>query len=99
MLQGGSLDVRRSALSLRRRRIDLGSGLGDDRALGVDLASEAGDGRVLGANARPSRVDCVLIVAIVDRGEQVTLVDDLVVYHWNRGQMAHRLGRDDRGVG
>ncbi len=99
MLEGGPLDLGLSALDLRRRRIDLGPGLGDDRALGLDLAGEAGDGRVLGANARPGRVEGVLIVAIVDRSEQVALVDDLVVHHRNRGQVAHRLGGDDRGVG
>ena len=57
IFQGGPLDVRLSALDLRRRRIDLSPGLGDDRALGLDLAGEAGDGRVLGADARPRRVD------------------------------------------
>ena len=86
-------------LTWARRRIDLGLGLRDDRALGVDLAGEAGDGRVLRADARSGRVDGVLIVAIVDRSEQVALVDDLVVHHRNRGQVAHRLGGDDRGVG
>ena len=52
-----------------------------------------------GADARPRRVDGVLIVAVVDRSEQIALVDDLVVDHRNRGQVAHRLGGDDRGVG
>ena len=99
MLQGGPLDVGLGALNLRRRRIDLGPSLRDDRALGLDLSGEAGDGRILRANARTGRLDGVLVVAIVDRSEQVALVDDLVVHHRNRGQVAHRLGGDDRGVG
>ena len=98
MLQAGPLDVGLSALDLRRRRIDLGPSLGDDRALSLDLAGEAGDGRVFRANARTGRLDGVLIVAIVDRSEQIALVDDLVVNHRNRGQVAHGLGGDDRGV-
>ena len=99
IFQRRPLDLGLGALLLRRRRIDLGSGLGDDCGLGVYLPAEAGDGRVLSANPRPGRVDRVLIVAVVDRSEQVALVHDLVVNHGNRGEMAHRLGGDDRGVG
>ena len=99
VFQRGALDVGLRALLLRRRGGDLRLGLGDDRALGVDLPGEAGDGRVLGADARSGRVDRVLIVAVVDRGEQVALVDDLIVDDRNRGQMTHRLGGDDRSVG
>ena len=64
---------------LRLRRLDLRLGLGDDRGLRLDLAAEAGDGRVLGVDARLRRVDGVPIVAVVDQGEKVALMDDLVV--------------------
>ena len=53
----------------------------------------------MSADTRPRGFDGVLIVAIVDRSEQIALVDDLVVNHRNRSQVAHRLGGDDRGVG
>ena len=99
IFESGTLNVGLGAPHLRGRGGDLRLSLGDDRRLCVDLPGEAGDGRVLGADARPRCVDGVLIVAVVDRGEQVALVHDLVVDHRNRGQMPHGLGGDDRGVG
>ena len=99
VFQSGPLDVGLGALHLRRRGGDLRLGLGDDRALGVDLPAEASDRGVLRADARFRRVDRVLIVAVIDRDEQVALVDDLIVDDRNRGQVTHRLGGDDRGVG
>ena len=99
VFQSGPLDVGLGALRLGRRGGDLRLGLGDDRALGVDLPSEAGDRRVLGADASSGRVDRVLIVAVVDRDEQVALVDDLIVDDRNLGQVTHRFGGDDGGVG
>ena len=92
-------DVGLGALHLRARRSRLRCGLGDDRALGVDLPREAGDRRVLGADARPRRVDGVLIVAVVDRDQEVALVDDLVLDDRNLGDVSGRLGGDDRGQG
>ena len=97
VFERGPLDVGLRAKQLRLGRLHLGLGLGDDRALRFDLPAEAGDRRVLGGDAGLRRLDRVLIVAVVDRGEQVALMDDLVVDHRNGGQMARRLGGDDRG--
>ena len=99
IFERGPLDLGLGALLLRRSARHLRLRLGDDRALGVDLAREAGDGRVLGADAPARGVDGVPIVAVVDRGQKIALVDDLVVDHRNLSEVAHRLGGDDRGVG
>ena len=100
VFERGALDVGLGAAQLRLRRLDLRLGLGDDRALRFDLPAEAGDCRVLRGDLGLGRVDRELVVAVVDLapagrpGARPGCRRPATC-----GQMAGRLGGDDRRVG
>ncbi len=57
------------------------------------------DRRVLGCELVPGQIDGVLVIAVVDLGEDIAGADGDVVLDRNGGDDARDLRRDDREVG